>query len=152
MFSRHVESWKFPLFSILLSFKGFNLNEPSLVEEGWKTHIGVVSEFSNTPLQEERGRGWGRIYTRIKLRVLFEPAHVLLNKKLCCYPKKATGEALSFDLGYHHTIVDRFSYRHEKLSGILWRPIRYVKPTLLRSARLSFATSQKSRHHYRSCV
>ena len=134
MYSHHVVSWKFPLFSILLSFKGFNLMDSSLVMEGWKTHIGVVSEFSNPPLQEKRGKGGSRMYTRIK-RIptrlpswnyvyFLEP--VLLNKKLSCYPNKATGEALSFDLGYHHIIVDRFSWSHEKPSGIVWIPIRYV--------------------------
>ena len=53
MYSHHVVSWKLPSFSILLSFKGFNLRDSSLVMEGSKTHIGVVSEFSNPPLQEK---------------------------------------------------------------------------------------------------
>ena len=66
MYSHHVVSWKFPLFSFLLSFKGFNLRDSSLVMEGWKTHIGVVSEFSNPLLQEKRGKGGSRMYTRIK--------------------------------------------------------------------------------------
>ena len=29
-------------------------------------------------------------------------------------------------LGYVHTILDRLSWRHEKLSNIVWTPVRYV--------------------------
>lgn len=72
---------------------------------------------------------------------------VLLNKKLSCYPNKATGEALSFDLGYHHTIV-----APEKAARYRMNTYPICDPSPERSAERSLATSQKSRRHNRSFV